>query len=215
MRAATLAVGLASAAAGCGSWWESRALDLWDVVPVAVEYDKELGFSASARATPFIQTGLGVYGIDTTSVNSWGMGLGRWGPAWKEAAVHVLIGTLEQQIIEGEPWPGGPDGRYGEVHEGSLARQSGNLLVFLPTAGIQHPPPPPEDMWAKLPPWHGILDCEAHVFLGLVGMRLGFAPLQLPDFLLGFLGIDFVGDDPEESAHGPPDTPPGSEVISS
>ena len=204
MRVRSLALALAVTEPGCasaGAYWKSRALDLWDIMPMAVQLD--VGMAVSARVTPFAQTGFGFYGIDADSANSWGMGLGRWGRAWKEQAVHVLIGSIEYQEIEDMMWPGGPDRPYRRTDEGRFARRSGNFLVVLPLAGLHDPP---VWVWADFPPWYGLLDCELELFLGLGGVRLGLAPLQLPDFLLGFLGIDFVGDDipAEEVPPGPP-----------
>jgi hypothetical protein len=36
---------------------------------------------------------------------------------------------------------------------------------------------------------------EADLFLGILGLRVGLRPVEGVDFLLGFIGLDFVGDD--------------------
>src|SRR5262245_6149601 len=89
--------GLAPGCAGPGGYWKSRGLDLWDILPTAVQI--EPGFSVSVRVTPFVQTGLGVYGVNAREVNTWGMATGRWGPRWVEGAVQLLIGAIEGQSL--------------------------------------------------------------------------------------------------------------------
>ncbi len=186
---------------GCASpwrYWKSRALDLWDVLPVSVQ--KGGGLSASAGVTPFVRTGLGFY-FSTEPPNSYGMALGRWGPVWKENGYHFLVATVEEQELEGDPWPGGPDGRYCNPDEKKLARSRMNLLVVLPV----DPDHEAGGHFARVrfPPWYSWLDSEAEVFVLFFGIRVGVSPLQLVDFLAGFLGLDPLGDDvPPRPAEG-------------
>ncbi|MCZ6690087.1 MAG: hypothetical protein O7H41_10820 [Planctomycetota bacterium] len=71
----------------------------------------------------------------------------------------------------------------------------------------------PKSGWSRL---HAF-DVEAHLFLGVVGVRVGFSPGEFLDFLLGWVGVDIAGDD-EGSISIPsdleiirdPDTPPGA-----
>lgn len=184
--------------ANSGVYWKSRDLDLWDIVPTAVQIQP--GFSASVRITPFLQTGLGAYAINATrgTPNTWGLATGRWGPTWTEAAVQVLIGAIEGQSLVGEAWPGGPDGRYRRRPE-SRTRTNGNLFFFIP-----YPATDPPIGFAILPPWHGWLDSEAHVLLGIVGLRIGLAPGQIVDFLAGILGFDPFGDDVQATEQARP-----------
>jgi hypothetical protein len=119
---------------GCanpGTYWKSRALDLWDVLPVAVNVVQEWefgGLCVSARVTPLAQIGLGGYGMNSTEPDTFGMGLGRWGPAWKECGLHCILGSGEYQELDAEHWPGGPDERYQcQTQTGGLGRVNGNL----------------------------------------------------------------------------------------
>ena len=183
--------------AGCGSsqYWASRRLDLWDVVPISVQ--RGYGLSASARVSPFAQSGLGVYGPGPreggASTNSFGMGLGRWGPRSSEGALHLVLGSMEYQELRGPPWPGGPDGRYEQYStDEKRFRQSGNVFIVFPAPGVTDPP---SDLFARLPRWYFWPDSEAHLFLGIFGIRIGFSPAQLVDFLAGIFGFDPLGDD--------------------
>ncbi|HEX5008859.1 MAG TPA: hypothetical protein VFY71_00560 [Planctomycetota bacterium] len=52
---------------------------------------------------------------------------------------------------------------------------------------------------------------EGDIFLGFLGVRLGFRPVEFVDFVVGFFGVDFMGDDYQEaesSAAQPPEPPP-------
>jgi hypothetical protein len=70
---------------------------------------------------------------------------------------------------------------------------SGNFLIVLPVPGVTHPPVAEE--WARFPPWYGWLDAEVHILLPWFGVRAGLAPLQVVDFLAGWLGLDPFKDD--------------------
>lgn len=45
---------------------------------------------------------------------------------------------------------------------------------------------------------------EADVFAGIVGLRLGFRPVEVADFFLGIIGIDFMNDDVFTTMHDLP-----------
>ena len=200
--------------AGCrspGDWWRARGLDLWDCVPTAVIRDKELGFSISARVTPFVQTGLGAYGLNDKDGNSSGMALGRWGPRWKESAIHVLIVSMErQEMLVGGRWSRGPGRRYRYNNERPLVRQSGNLLVIIPFAGAEHAS---EVLpWARFPDWYSLPDSDVALSLGWFGLRIGIAPAQFVDFFCGLVNLDPLRDDappsdPERNADPSGDEP--------
>ena len=44
-------------------------------------------------------------------------------------------------------------------------------------------------------PWHSWLNLDFGVFVGVVGLRVGFCPDQVIDFLAGIFGFDPLGDD--------------------
>lgn len=43
--------------------------------------------------------------------------------------------------------------------------------------------------------WPALLDVEGTAHFGLLGVRAGVSPIQVVDFVLGWFGIDLVGDD--------------------
>ncbi len=212
-------------ASGCstsvGRYFEARALDLTDVFPasVAVGY----GLSAEARVTPYLGLGIGWaentrYGRDTL----------RYGPVWweKERGIPILRYWRYQDY---EDRPGRiPNGdRFWWDHDSRLI---GNTLILLPgvrrSGDLWFPVLPPYFRkegweWTKEPinllhfGWAiEFLNAELGLFVGAVGVRVGVGPVQALDFLLGFLTIDFAGDDPH---HHPvvwpdPDAPPSFPV---
>ena len=196
MRGSIFLLGLLSWT-GCsspGRYIAARSLDLWDVLPFSAQ--RGSGLAASVRITPFAQTGLGWYNLtgDFSGTNGFGMGLGRWGPRWYEGGVHFLIASIDYQESRGEAWPGGPDGRYQQLSTPEKTiRASGNFLLFLPGTGALEPPPGTS---VRIPRWYFWPDCEAQVFVGFIGLRLGLSPAQLVDFLAGIIGLDPLGDDP-------------------
>lgn len=182
---------------GCAThseYWASRALDLWDVVPVSVQ--KGAGVSVSARISPFAQSGIGWYYSDA----AYGMAVGRWGPYWYENGMHVALMSLEflYQETAHEQWPPGPDGRYQWEDSETIQRCSGNTLVFLPTEVHSHS----GFTWATLPEPYAWADSEIHFFLGVAGVRVGLSPFQLIDFVLGWFGLDPSSDDLAEEEAG-------------
>ena len=188
-------------AAGCadpGRYWRSRALDLWDALPVSVQLGA--GLSASAKATPFLGTGAGYHGgppfFEKHAANSWGMSEGRFGPTWGDhGGGFVLLGWQWQLLTrENESWPS-MDRRCEPPfpdYRGTRLRVAALGLTVL----------------GQPPPWYGWLDSEAQVFAGAAGVRVGFCPAQLLDFLTGWFGLDLLGDDPPEEK--PPARKPGT-----
>ncbi len=50
------------------------------------------------------------------------------------------------------------------------------------------------------------MDFEAGATLGIVSARAGINPLEIIDFLLGFVGVDIAKDDPEKEDGEKPTT---------
>jgi hypothetical protein len=179
-----------------GAYWKGRALDLLDVAPLSVTAG--WGASVSARITPFFHTGLGFY-------DAWGIGMapGRWGPRWVESGAHLLLISTEAAALGDDDywyrlegveelpfsWPGGPDQRYEAVPGGT--RHVDSFFFVRPISWNPIRPRP-----VKLPPWWGWTDADCHAFFGAAGLRIGIAPAQIVDFLLGWFGVDPCADDP-------------------
>lgn len=62
--------------------------------------------------------------------------------------------------------------------------------------GLPHPGEQPTNSV-----FHAITDLEIGATAGIVAVRVGVNPLELLDFLLGFVGLDIAGDDPKKKAN--------------
>ena len=195
-----MAAALAVSTAGCssvGDYATARLLDLWDVVPISVRYGP--GAKCTVTATEFL--GVGIGGGRAQAV---GLALGRWGPAWQEYSLHVVLTGMEGWTLpcEGERverWPGGPRVSSRLFGDRNLTRHRqrwfGRTLFLIP-AGLG------PDGWIPAhggepyvqDPWHSWADVEIDVFAG-AGLRLGVCPDELVDFLAGLFGWDPLGDD--------------------
>lgn len=207
---------VAAAATGCstaagryvGRYLEARALDLADVAPISV--GAGYGLAANLRVTPFA-------GIGAGWAESWRAGMGdhRFGPIWweKERGVPVwFYFRYEDYLGEERRIPGGHPYWWPETRR----TRASSWIVF---PGIRRggelwiPCLPPYFMpvdweWSHYLKWGvseldwdwtwDILNCEASVFLGGAGLRVGFGPAHFVDFLLGWLTIDLAHDDPRE-----------------
>lgn len=222
--ARTLLLLAATLAAGCQSpearrYGLSRVLDLVDVLPVSV--GAGIGLAAEIRATPVVGIGLGY-------ADDWRAGTDelRFGPLWWEEERGIpLYRYYRFQDYEDRlaRIPGG----IPELPDHHRYRASS--AVFVP--GF------PQDslFWFPLfPPYYlpaswtwtdwtamELLNVEAGVFLGVVGIRVGVAPLQALDFVVGLFTLDMAGDDvrrdvaprwPEPDV-APPSFPPDSATV--
>jgi hypothetical protein len=218
LHAALLLAFAGTALSGCGTnvgrYFESRGLDLYESVPISVAYG--LGLMAQVRATPFAGIGIGY-----ADVTRFGMDDTRYGPVWteKERGFPVVMYYRVQHYLDrtrrfagGEPHWRGEDYR---------ARASSWIVIpgfprdgdfVMPLPGPLDPPgvvPFTYEPWlAALPayvrnaPWHypdirwwELVNVEAGVVLGPIGLRVGVSGLQLVDFVLGIFLLDFPGDD--------------------
>ncbi|MFH0943812.1 MAG: hypothetical protein V2A76_01330 [Planctomycetota bacterium] len=186
---------LGSIGTSLGNYGKARALDLLDVAPVslAVGY----GISAQFRATPFFGQGIG-------HTNNWRVGTGeqRFGPLWYEKERGFpIIGYYRFQSYQGveSRIPGGDPIYFDET-----SRYRASLLRIFPAMSregqIWYPFLPPYHIkaafeWPRWSIWN-LLNVEAGVFAGVVGVRAAVSPLQIVDFVLGIITLDFANDDP-------------------
>ena len=158
--------------AGCASqYWQNRRADAADVFTATAG----IGLGATARIGP-LHAGLGVnadlYGIEAGEVGALGDpyhfvdGLGNW------AGDSCFVFNGKTLI---------------ELGPRSAAR--GKDVAYRPSCIPFWDPPPPESpnpaRWTQIEVAAGLLG----------GVRLGFNPGELLDFLLGFFGADLYGDD--------------------
>jgi len=203
-----ITVGSTGCQSSVGRYFHARALDLTDVVPISVAAG--YGLSAEARFTPFLGIGVGW-------AENWRIGRDtlRYGPVWweKERGIPFLrYHRFQHYAGSTRRIPTGDRFWWDQEH-----RVIGNTLLVIPgvrrSGDLWFPFQPPYyraegwewTPWSKEPvnllhfSWaREILNAEIGVFLGVVGVRVGIGPVHALDFLLGFLTIDFAGDDPHE-----------------
>lgn len=215
---AALCASLLLATSACGTnlshYGQSRALDLMDVIPIS--FAGGIGLLAQARVTPLCGIGIGY--ANTIRVGSDDQ---RYGPLWheKERGIPIFryyrIEAYEDFEVR---WPGGdPLWWYEDRRARAVSYlflpgyiRDGDFLTPLPS-----PLDPAEtDLWtfrswlAGWPPyvirvpWNwppysrwNMLNVEAGVVAGPVGVRLGVCPLQVFDFVLGLFRVDLACDD--------------------
>ena len=163
-------------ASGCASpYWQNRRADAADVFTATIG----VGLGATARIGP-LHAGLGgnfdLYGIEAGKVGE----LGNTGALVLDSGGHfagdaslIAWGTSRIDLL-GE---GHARGKQVYSDRGSFGR-----IPFW------NPPTPESQNPAR---W-----TQIEVAVGLLGgLRLGFNPGELLDFVLGFFGIDIYGDD--------------------
>ena len=207
--AVALACGAVSTlCAGCASaYWRDRANDLGDITSVSFG----TGLGVRAQAGP-VATGLGAQ-MDVAGFRG-----GRFFAdrrafdleplGWSVDLVCASANLFGLRPVDGTQEPFDPDvdargkyrGRYNGCIEGAFIPfwLFGEPLHPGEHGGTADAPPPypvapgraaPKDHWS--PDWTHL---EIAAALG-VGVRLGFNPGELLDFLLGFFGADLYGDD--------------------
>ena len=158
--------------AGCASpYWQNRRADAADVFTATVG----IGIGATARIGP-LHAGLGVnwdfYGIEAGEIGKLGS-LGEAIVGLGDKATDVCIVCM-----------GGS-----EINQGERSAVRGKNVAYRPSGIPFWDPPPPESpnpaRWTQIEVAAGLLG----------GVRLGFNPGELLDFLLGFFGVDLYGDD--------------------
>lgn len=123
------------------------------------------GLYAGARFT-VVGPGLGATG--EVQRHGWATNPTRWSRAghWRE---HGELGLLFTSSRSSDP--------------------SGHSIAYTPIGPFH------TDQTKAGLEWPMVLDLEGSVHVGIVGVRAGLSPIQLADFLLGWFGVDLVGDD--------------------
>ncbi len=154
--------------AGCGPgrYARRRANDLADVFRLHVGAGPSLGLLANVNATRFVAVGAGEY-----KTNRYGVVRGRYG-SWREERADFNLGFP----IYGYT-------RITRVYGGNM-RRTLSLETFTPSM-----------KYAIHDRTRGLAEVSANAHAGLVGIDAGIALGELGDFLLGFAGVDFIGDD--------------------
>ena len=165
-------IALALLCAGCASpYWQNRRADAADVFTATAG----VGLGATARIGP-LHAGLGVnwdfYGIEAGEIGK----LGSLGEA-----ITGIGDKAADDCIVCMGWS--------EINQGERSAVRGKNVAYRPSGIPFWDPPPPESSnparWTQIEVAAGLLG----------GVRLGFNPGELLDFVLGFFGVDLYGDD--------------------
>jgi hypothetical protein len=173
--------------AGCAHYWRDRARDFAD--PVGLRFIGS-GLGASVRATHFVQAGLlGVFSVEGHNPGIMGRKCRLGAPPYQafEAGLAPLAYLRRAD---------------GEARAIVLGRS-----FLAGGAGTEESPAP--GRWTFLPGrklYSGgydrrLFDFGAGVYLFL-GLDLSFNPAELLDLILGFTGLDLLGDDGEAEPGG-------------
>jgi hypothetical protein len=176
-----LLVAVVATCCGC-SYLKNRANDALDVFRLQASWGP--GLYASARATDFCATGLGMRLQETVGM------YGRYGFTdfpWPEAqALGFGVAVLEDSI----PYQLEPlldDTSQLDDGERPVGMQ---VLFFLPSMGMKC-----EAGYSVADRGLRVADVNASLALVYVGADVGLSPGELIDLLLGFAGIDVADDD--------------------
>ena len=202
-------------ASGChtpvGNYLANRARDFGECW--RAELGLGVGAGAGVRAL-----GLGPVGL---SVSSWrrdltiGVSYGEVLPSsdpseapWNAERVVLFIGASGRArglpklgpLQKGNPAGRGEYGIFSLVSAGLFGKRVFEDMDGLDSTWIWRTPKARPSGADAPPKWWShaglhALDIEAHVFAGLVGVRVGFSPGEFLDFLLGWFGADIATDD--------------------
>ena len=189
---------LAMLACGCRSIAPGRMLDLGDcgTFGVGVGY----GLDATIQAGALAEASLGIgHKIRYLGWNGH-TGVTKWENAQLSCPPSLFMSALAMGMAENNccllppetfyavPEPNRMDAppRPGNrTPAGSESKHFGYALPLLSEQGRR-----------RTCTFHNATRLEAEVSLGVVSVRAGINPLEILDFLLGFLGFDIAGDDP-------------------
>ncbi len=211
-RLALLLLALAVFSAGCRSIAPGRMLDLGDCGTLGVGVGYGLDATVQAGALAEASLGIGHYvryrgWNGHTGVTKWENGQLSCPPSLfmsvvehalrKDGCCLIPLETFyavpEPNRMDAPPRPGN------RTPAGSEAKHFGYALPLLSEQGQR-----------RTCTFHNATRIEAEATLGVVSVRAGINPLEILDFLLGFLGFDIAGDDPprrgkdEKEPHAPP-----------
>ena len=200
-RRAALAASLASLAllaGGCRSIAPGRMLDLGDCGTLGVGAGYGLDATVQAGALAEASLGIGHY-IRYVGWNGH-TGVTKWENAQLSCPPSLFMSVVAHGLRE--------DGCCLLPPETFYAVPEPNRMDALPRPGNRTPagseskhfgyalPLLSEQGRRRTCTFHNATRIEAEATLGVVSVRAGINPLEILDFLLGFLGFDIAGDDP-------------------
>jgi hypothetical protein len=190
------------------AYLSDRALDAHE--SVLVDAQLGVGVSADAKAGPLaagVGWSLGAYSVGKST---WWSGLHSFGEC--SVGVPVLQG-MGVVLSLNKPSPPVGIGLFAThfLHKSSVpgfARSSHQEEILSRPALLEFTVPPDRPMP------NGVVDdfgIEAGAFLGIVGTRLGFNVAEFGDFILGWFGLDILGDDVRSGEKEQPEAEPPTE----
>ena len=198
LRRAALAIVLAASCSGCRSIAPGRMLDLGDCGTLGVGVGG--GLDATVQAGALAEASLGI-GHDIrylgwnghTGVTEWENAQLSWPPSLLMSVLEMGMSENNCCLLPPETFFAVPDPKRmtapprpgNRTPAGSESKQFGYALPLLSERGRR-----------RTATFHNATRIEAEAALGVVSIRAGINPLEIIDFLLGFLGFDIAGDDP-------------------
>ena len=198
LAALALAAALLSLCSGCRSIAPGRMLDLGDCGMFGVGVGYGLDATVQAGALAEASLGIGHY----VRYLGWNghTGVTKWENAQLSCPPSLFMSVVANGLRE--------DGCCLLPPETFYAVPEPNRMDALPRPGNRTPagseskhfgyalPLLSEQGRRRTCTFHNATRLEAEVSLGVVSVRAGINPLEILDFLLGFLGFDIAGDDP-------------------
>jgi len=184
------------------AYLSNRALDANEFVLADAQLG--VGVSADAKAGP-VAAGVGwSLGAYSVGKSTWWSGL----HAFREGSAGVPLAQVSAFV--GSASKGSGRGVFGLFATHGLVKSAvpgfdpGPMedQIFARGAFLGIALPPERPMPDAVVDYFGV---EAGVFLGVVGTRLGFNVAEFSEFLLGWFGLDILGDDvPSREKEQPP-----------
>ena len=201
LRRAALAAALASLAlpaGGCRSIAPGRMLDLGDCGTLGVGAGYGLDATVQAGAIAEASLGIGHYiryvgWNGHTGVTEWQNAQLSWPPSLFMSALAMGMAKSDCCLLPPETFYAAPEPNRmdapprpgNRTPAGTESKHFGYALPLLSEQGRE-----------RTGTFHNATRIEAEATLGVVSVRAGINPLEILDFLLGFLGFDIAGDDP-------------------
>lgn len=195
---AALAIVFVAFCSGCRSIAPGRMLDLGDCGTLGV--GAGYGLDATVQAGALAEASLGIgHNIryrgwnGHTSVTEWQNAQLSWPPSLFMSAMAMGMAQSDCCLLPPETFYAVPDPeRMGapprpgnRTPAGTESKHFGYALPLLSEQGRR-----------RTGTFHNATRVEAEATLCVVSVRAGLNPLEILDFLLGFLGFDIAGDDP-------------------
>jgi len=189
MVAAVCLLALCVQSLGCSSpYWTNRGKDFMEIIELGVTVSPHWKPDFALHANFFNVTPLGVSYIDGKYI---GWGYRQFGVMdYRDRTWGLLLwGREDLQLGEFDPLDP-HQAPAGEIRQLSAAGRPLPDRMAIHDVGVVG-----MIQAGKTPPWPTFMACRKNIHLGWIGAFNICRPVDLVDFILGWGGIDFVGDD--------------------